>query len=664
MSPDTKLYKHRCIYDSCPERWSRFPTNEEEHNDIEQSALKDPIVHRHIFDDHKWQTESFTIQSPGMRAVISIVLDKYQDLDLDVEKWTFKPPFMPLVHRWDRLLSLCESRDDEHEPQAAAQLLKFLTPILAPKVDALVKTRETGNIMFDDLWQIFAPHEFVITKFYSVEAVCRVTKYKLVKEPRMPSYWEIYMEYVDWNGNRCGYANTMIIIPEFPAYRRVTLLPAYPLSFHNSPSKIREQMVERGRKFEALRGYHFQTCSGSKILLPPRKSEERPVSGRVIVDAHAYYMTNDIVKPDLAPLVDDGQVGQKKKSDEAKKSDKKKAKAHECGWDCEPYCEDDDDDSDDSDTPKETNTPMEGNAEMMVKAPNDTAERSEDLEPLTDDMCLVATPWLKGFDLKTKDWAQFYVDDLAPVVWNDAAFSHLELPGTEKQLAWEFVESKTLANSFDDFIQDKGRGIIILMFGPPGVGKTYTAEAVVEKARVPLYSMSAGDLGTVSKEVELALERALTLCGLWNAMLLLDEADVFLGARTDSDLARNELVAVFLTKLEYYTGICFLTTNRTASIDTAFQSRVDLFLPYKDLTFEARKKVWQNFINRAGGTQVEIPDEEIKKLAEMKLNGREIKNLIKSAHLLGLKNGGVIQVDRLMMLAQNRVAALGELKNN
>ncbi|KAI1049218.1 hypothetical protein LB506_005166 [Fusarium annulatum] len=664
MSPDTKLYKHRCIYDSCPERWSKFPTNEEEHNDIEQSALKDPIVHRHIFDDHKWQTESFTIQSPAMRAVISTVLDKYQDLDLDVEKWAFKPPFMPLVHRWDRLLSLCESKDDEHEPQAAAQLLKFLTPILAPKVDALVKTRETGNIMFDDLWQILSPHEFVITKFYGVEAVCRVTKYKLVKEPRMPSYWETYMEYVDWNGNRCGYANTMIIIPEFPAYRRVTSLPAYPLSFHNSPSKIREQMVERGRKFEALRGYHFQTCSGSKILLPPRKSEERPVSGRVIVDAHAYYMTNDIVKPDLAPLVDDDQVGQKKKSDEAKKSDKKKAKAHECGWDCEPDCEDDDDDSDDSDTPKETNTPMEGNAEMMVKAPNDTAGRSEDLEPLTDDMCLVATPWLKGFDLKTKDWAQFYVDDLAPVVWNDAAFSHLELPGTEKQLAWEFVESKTLANSFDDFIQDKGRGIIILMFGPPGVGKTYTAEAVAEKARVPLYSMSAGDLGTVPKEVELALERALTLCGLWNAMLLLDEADVFLGARTDSDLARNELVAVFLTKLEYYTGVCFLTTNRTASIDTAFQSRVDLFLPYKDLTFEARKKVWQNFINRAGGTQAKIPDEEMNKLAEMKLNGREIKNLIKSAHLIGLKNGGVIQVDRLMMLAQNRVAALGEMKNN
>ncbi|KAF5625587.1 hypothetical protein F52700_8952 [Fusarium sp. NRRL 52700] len=293
-----------------------------------------------------------------------------------------------------------------------------------------------------------------------------------------------------------------------------------------------------------------------------------------------------------------------------------------------------------------------GNSEddehFALKAPRDTAGRSENLEPLTDDMCLVATPWLKGFDLKAKDWAQFHADDLTPVA--------------EKQLAWEFVENKTLTHTFGDFVQDKGRGIIIPMFGPPGVGKTYTAEAVAEKARVPLYSMSAGDLGTVPKEVELALERALTLCGLWNAMILLDEADVFLGARSDSDIARNELVAIFLTKLEYYTGVCFLTTNRTASIDIAFQSRVDLFLPYKDLTFEARKKVWKNFINRAGGTQVEIPEDDMDKLAEMKLNGREIKNLIKSAHLLGLKNGGIIQAERLLILAQNRVAALDELK--
>lgn len=199
------------------------------------------------------------------------------------------------------------------------------------------------------------------------------------------------------------------------------------------------------------------------------------------------------------------------------------------------------------------------------------------------------------------------------------------------------------------------------MFGPPGVGKTYTAEAVAEKSRVPLYAMSAGTLGTKPKQIEAALERALELCRLWNAMLLLDEADVFLSARTDTDLARNELVAVFLTKLEYYQGICFLTTNRISSLDHAFQSRVDLFLPYRDLKPEARRQVWDNFIKRAGDKQFDVDAAGLDELANIPLNGREIKNLIKSAHLLTLKGGEKISKDRLKMLAENRINALDAL---
>ena len=48
----------------------------------------------------------------------------------------------------------------------------------------------------------------------------------------------------------------------------------------------------------------------------------------------------------------------------------------------------------------------------------------------------------------------------------------------------------------------------------------------------------------------------------WEAVLLLDEADVFLEARSTHDLERNKLVSIFLRVLEYYEGILFLTTNR------------------------------------------------------------------------------------------------------
>lgn len=120
---------------------------------------------------------------------------------------------------------------------------------------------------------------------------------------------------------------------------------------------------------------------------------------------------------------------------------------------------------------------------------------------------------------------------------------------------------------------------------------------------------------------------------------------------------------VFLTKLEYYQGICFLTTNRITSLDHAFQSRVDLFLRYADLTPAARLQVWKNFIERAGSDKFDVSETDLDKLSGVNLNGREIKNLIKSAHLLSLKSGEKITMDRLHMLARNRLRALEALNS-
>ena len=125
--------------------------------------------------------------------------------------------------------------------------------------------------------------------------------------------------------------------------------------------------------------------------------------------------------------------------------------------------------------------------------------------------------------------------------------------------------SKTQAasvNNFDDIVSGKGKGMILLLSGPPGVGKTLTAEAVSENMRVPLYMMSAGDLGIRPEEVEMNLENILEMVAKWKAILLIDECDVFLEARPIHDMERNKLVSIFLRLLEYYQGTLFLTTNR------------------------------------------------------------------------------------------------------
>lgn len=83
----------------------------------------------------------------------------------------------------------------------------------------------------------------------------------------------------------------------------------------------------------------------------------------------------------------------------------------------------------------------------------------------------------------------------------------------------------------------------MLLSGEPGVGKTLTAESVAEEMHQPLYSMSAGELGETAAEVEDALDLVLEIATKWNAVLLLDECDMFLEARTTADIRHNRLIS-------------------------------------------------------------------------------------------------------------------------
>lgn len=94
-----------------------------------------------------------------------------------------------------------------------------------------------------------------------------------------------------------------------------------------------------------------------------------------------------------------------------------------------------------------------------------------------------------------------------------------------------------------DLVKGKGRGLIILLHSVPGVGKTSTAECVAMKTNRPLLPITCGDIGITAKEVEENLEAYFELARKWGCVLLLDEADVFLGERTKGDIVQNSLVS-------------------------------------------------------------------------------------------------------------------------
>jgi SpoVK/Ycf46/Vps4 family AAA+-type ATPase len=94
-----------------------------------------------------------------------------------------------------------------------------------------------------------------------------------------------------------------------------------------------------------------------------------------------------------------------------------------------------------------------------------------------------------------------------------------------------------------DLVRGKGKGVIILLHGVPGVGKTSTAECVAFHLGRPLFPITCGDLGVDANTVEMRLEEYFRLASQWGCVLLLDEADVFLARRSEDQLKRNALVS-------------------------------------------------------------------------------------------------------------------------
>ncbi|KAK5271709.1 hypothetical protein LTR96_003536 [Exophiala xenobiotica] len=257
-------------------------------------------------------------------------------------------------------------------------------------------------------------------------------------------------------------------------------------------------------------------------------------------------------------------------------------------------------------------------------------------EPPDEKFSYVLPPNIKGYNLRLKKWFDLEVDRISEVNWNVEAFETLVVERKARNLILALVSNQIATERSTDLIAGKGNGLILLLHGGPGTGKTLTAESVAEIAQKPLYRVTCGDVGTKAEDVEKYLESVLHLGKIWGCVVLLDEADVFLEQRSLEDLQRNALVSVFLRVMEYYEGILVLTSNRVGTFDEAFKSRIQLALHYPSLGQYQRLRVWENFINRLesfGDDKVETQDlrDHLEDLSKEKMNGREIRNAITTA---------------------------------
>ncbi|KAI1106939.1 P-loop containing nucleoside triphosphate hydrolase protein [Jackrogersella minutella] len=595
---------------ACCVNWvEEIPTDIEpaadEQNESKRHALLIRMRRNHS-DGRPMVLHSIVVQSAYLKSILGEVFQEYSGITTTLKKLVFKTPFRCFFYEWTRLEKIVNEVEDPVSKSHARLMRRILRSELRDTISLSNDLIQSGVITYDYLWAIFKPGIDIYAYEDGHDRIYRLQKAIYVSGPA-GQFYQLTVNEVECDGNGFGYSSKTTTIFNFPGTKRIQDLEVFPASFHPRLSEVKHALRKRGEMFRAmhLKPYYYGSYKGT---IHEGKHSRNVSAGRIIVDPASY--TNftegciNILPFDsssLKPMIDV---------------------------------------SDETHQPAAYPGPprMGGMPGGMGPMPRMGVKHSKRPE-LTEDLLHLCSAYVRGYCFKIKKWVVFDIDNIQEIEWHDGAFDSLVLAGGYKRLIQAFVESHVEnKDRFDDVIEGKGQGITMLLEGPPGV--------VSERLRRPLYAMGASELGSEPEKVEDNLHMILEVAAKWDAVLLLDECDVLLAQRSADNLGRNTIVAIFLRLLEYYRGMLFMTTNRVEAIDPAFQSRIHLTIRYPNLDVSARRRIWDQFI-QSSHQEWTIPEWYFIELQDLDVNGREIKNIVKTAQLLASHEKVALSVEHM-----------------
>jgi SpoVK/Ycf46/Vps4 family AAA+-type ATPase len=607
---------------------------------------------RRKFDwDNKYTETVVDLKSKYIRDALAKVMDGVKGVSLVQETAVVDPNMLFLyleeTRQYMRDLKQQAKTEKKKKARRTAEikashlkvLLKYLDTDYAETKKTLYPLLDANTITFDLLWALFKPNTIAYTPTYGNQDEPRAFKieYAAKESSFMKGQWySIEGRYLEYDGKTFGMGTMLADVESFKGARKITSLSCYPLKYHREAEEVKAKLIERGKKFVALRGMNYRFHKGMAFYKKKRSVIKVNINGRVMIDPAIHRRINpnypiSTVRPKDPDFIDD--------SDGAGSDGGCCCAISESDSD-QPYVNRRDSDAprvrykviqDKEGRPHVVEVELDENGNEIQEEKMDEVEDPSERD-FTEEELLIASPVVLGFAFSEKLWLEFSISGISNIDWNEDAFDSLVLPGNQKSIVKALVESHTFcaAQNIDDVIQGKGKGLVAVLHGPPGTGKTLTAEGIAELLKRPLYMVSAGELGTDSRTLEAELNKILDIAHSWGAVLLLDEADIFLEKRTIQDIHRNALVSIFLRLLEYFQGILFLTTNRVETFDDAFQSRIHVALRYGDLTTKAKRTVWKMFLERVqameGVQTASFTDKDFDALARHNLNGRQVSH--------------------------------------
>lgn len=209
-----------------------------------------------------------------------------------------------------------------------------------------------------------------------------------------------------------------------------------------------------------------------------------------------------------------------------------------------------------------------------------------------------------------------------------------------------------------------GKGLVALLTGEPGTGKTLTAEILANELDLKLHVVNMPDI--VSKwvgETEKNIREIFTQARANDSMLLFDEADAMFTKRVKVERAQDHFqnmeVNMLLQEIERFDGIVLLTTNLEVNMDRAFQRRILYKVEFPLPDPEERAAIWRVLLPPQTPLEEEIDFDELADVFE--LSGGQIKNaVIRAAYDCYAAGHGITQ-QALANAAQDETTAAGHL---
>jgi hypothetical protein len=215
------------------------------------------------------------------------------------------------------------------------------------------------------------------------------------------------------------------------------------------------------------------------------------------------------------------------------------------------------------------------------------------------------------------------------------------------------VLSTAVRSALDGIVRGvrAGQRAVVLLHGPPGTGKSMTAQCLAGSLGRPLYRLQGAQLrGRYYGQLERRLSAVFAEAQRRNAVLLLDEADEWVGRREGSAASSGGAHVIessqMLQQLEAFNGVAVLTTNRSEALDPALSRRMDAWIHIPLPAMEERMALWMVALDQ----HPPLSAVDLMLLAAIPISGGEIVACLREL----LLTGGPLSTPTLLAAARRR----------